>query len=114
MTQTFKPLKGQIFVTDLEGGMRKTLGGILLPDDNLKDHGIRQRWCRVALLGEDVTDVKVGEWILLPHGRWTLKIPIPINGEKTNMWKIDPEAILLVSEVRPDGLAESSIPLPSL
>lgn len=103
----FKPLKGQIFVTNMEEGMRKTHGGIILTDDHGREDGIRQRWGEVVFVGEDVTDVAPGEWILLPHGRWTLRIPMEFeDGRKLDIWKVDPEAILLVADSRPDWLED--------
>jgi co-chaperonin GroES (HSP10) len=102
----FRPLRGHVFVSDLEGGMRQTTGGIFLADDDMKDHGIRQRWAKIAYLGEGVTDLKVDEWVLLPHGRWTNKLSIKAaDGTKQHVWRADYDAILLVSEERPSDLS---------
>lgn len=101
MADYFKPLRGQVFVTDLERGVRKTAAGILLPADDMTEAGIRHRWARIAYLGEDVPELSVGEWILLPHGRWTNRIEIKTPEGKKSIWKADRDAILLVSD-RPD------------
>ncbi len=94
----FTPLADNILVTELEQGMQKSRGGIILTDDNFKDHGIRPRWAKVWKIGPDIDYIAPGEWVLLEHGRWTLRIPLEFeDGEKVDVWKIDPAAILLVS-----------------
>jgi hypothetical protein len=98
---SFTPLKGNIFVTDLEAGMQKTKGGIILRDDNMKDHGIKPRWCRVWRTGPDIDYLEPGEWLYVEHGRWTLRLPLDLPEGKIDVWKIDPAAILLVSD-QPD------------
>lgn len=104
----FTPLKDNIFVVEMEGRVQKTKAGIIIPDDNMKEHGIKPRWGRVWHVGPDITDVKPGEWVLVEHGRWTAKITIDLAGEKIDCWKIDPKAILLVSqtEERPTETVE--------
>ena len=93
----FTPLGDNIFVTELEEGMLLTRRGIILTDDNFKDTGIRPRWGRVWRTGPEVDAVKPDEWVLVEHGRWTLRIPMEFeSGEKVDVWKIDPAAILLV------------------
>jgi len=52
---TLKPLRGKVFVEQLEAGARVSIGGILIPDDNMKHHGIRPRWGKVWQVGEGVT-----------------------------------------------------------
>jgi co-chaperonin GroES (HSP10) len=102
---SFKALGDKIFVTSIEQGMQKTAAGIILTDDNLKEHGIRPRWAQVKVLGPTAAadhNVAVGEWVLVEHGRWTLKMPfIDETGDEINLWMIDPKAILLVSEDDP-------------
>ncbi len=100
-TKTFKPIKDNIFVTDIEESMQKTNGGIILTDDNFTDRGIRPRWSRVYAIGPDVDSVKLGEWVLVEHGRWTLRIRMTIDDQKVDVWRIEPTAILLVSEEYP-------------
>jgi len=96
---SFTPMRGKIFVTDLEEGMKLTRGGIILTDDNMKEHGIRPRWAKVWRVGPDVDDVTPGEWVLVEHGRWTLRIPMDIEGEgKIDVWMIEPSAIIIVSD----------------
>lgn len=97
-----KPLPGNIFAV-LEQGERVTKGGIVLKDDNGKLEGVRPRWGKVWKIAEDITDIKVGDWILCEHGRWTMSIEIKDeHGEKFKFQKIDPTGILMVSDHKPD------------
>ena len=95
------PLKGNIFAV-LQLGERKTQGGILLMDDNGKESGIRPRWAKVWKVASDITDVVPGQWILIEHGRWTMRITIKDdNGENFEFVKVDPNGIMLVSDTPP-------------
>jgi co-chaperonin GroES (HSP10) len=99
-----RPLPGNIFAV-LEQGERVSQGGIVLKDDNGKLEGIRPRWGRVWQVADDITDVKVDDWILCEHGRWTMTIEIKDeNGEKFKFQKIDPNGILMVSDFKPNDL----------
>ena len=94
----FTPIADNILVTELEEGMQRTRGGIILTDDNFKDHGIRPRWARVWKIGPEVDYVKPGEWVLVEHGRWTLRTTLDIAEQgEVDVWKIDPAAILVVA-----------------
>lgn len=95
---SFTPLKDNIFITELEGRVLKTKGGIIIPDDNMKAHGIKARWGRVWKVGPDVHSVKPGEWVYVEHGRWTNRIEMQFPEGQIDTWKIDPKAILLVSD----------------
>jgi|GEM_PF-864211 len=93
-----KPLHDHILVKDMEFGERKTSGGILLPKDDAKTQGIRPRWAEVYAVGDDQTDVQVGEYILVKHGRWTRGITVDINGEEMVLRRVDNNDILLISD----------------
>src|ERR1700756_2248275 len=94
----FTPHGDNILVTELEHGMQKTKGGIILTDDNFKDHGIRPRWAKVWKVGPKVDYIEPGEWVLVSHGRWTLRMPFEFeDGKMVDTWKIDPDAIILVA-----------------
>lgn len=98
-----KALKGKVLVTDLERGSR-VVNGIIIPDDNGKSEGIRPRWGRVYSVGEDVVDVKVGEWILIENGRWTRMLKVKDDdGVETQVWGVEwPESVLMSSDEEPD------------
>jgi co-chaperonin GroES (HSP10) len=99
---SFTPHAEKVFVTDLESGPQKTPGGILLTDDNMEQRGIRPRWCRVIKMGT-ATGVKVGDWVLVEHGRWTFGIDmVDDDGGDVRIWNIEyPKGVLLVSPTDP-------------
>ena len=96
--KSIQPLGETIIVCDMKFDVRISNGGILLPNDDMKSSGIRPRWARVYAVGPEQRDIKVGEYILISHGRWTrgLKIEDP-EGEKV-IRKVDPNDILLISD----------------
>ena len=66
-----KPLKKRVLVSDMHFGETKTKGGIILTDDDGSEGGIHPRWGKVYAIGDQQEDVKVGEWIMVSHGRWS-------------------------------------------
>jgi co-chaperonin GroES (HSP10) len=95
-----KALKDNVIVSDMEFDTRITQSGLILPNDNGTTLGIRPRWGRVYAVGKDQTDVQVGQWILVAHGRWTRGLDIE-DGEvkhKRTIRKIDPKDILLIAD----------------
>lgn len=99
----FVPHPDKVFVTNLDNGERKSRGGIIITDDNMKEHGIRPRWGQVIAVGRNVDDVQPGEWVLIEHGRWSMGIPFEDeNGQEIKIWHIEfPQAVLLVSGEKP-------------
>ncbi len=98
--QQLRALKDNVIVSDMEFDTRITQSGLILPNDNGTTLGIRPRWGRVYAVGKDQTDVKVGQWILVAHGRWTRGLDIE-DGEvehKRTIRKIDPKDILLIAD----------------
>ena len=107
-----KALHDNVLVADMEFDTRITQTGLILPNDNGTTLGIRPRWGRVYAVGEEQQDVKVGDWILVAHGRWTRGLDIE-DGEtehRRTIRKIDPDDILMVSDGpdRPQDLTWSS------
>ena len=93
-------LHNNILVADMEFDTRITQSGLILPNDNGTSLGIRPRWGRVYAVGPKQTDVTVGQWIMVAHGRWTRGIDIEDGQQdhKRTIRKIDPKDILLVSD----------------
>ena len=106
------PLHDHIIVADMSFGERKSRGGIVLRDDNMKTEGVRPRWGQVYAIGPDQTDIKVGDWILVEHGRWTRGAKI-INsaGQELLIMRVDNKAIIAQSAEKPqdDTIGEASI-----
>jgi co-chaperonin GroES (HSP10) len=71
VTGKLVPLRDNVFVSDMEFSMQKTASGLYIPSDDGKSSGIHPSWGRVWAIGPRQTNVKVGEWILIEHGRWT-------------------------------------------
>ena len=95
-----KALQDNVLVADMEFDTRITQSGIIIPNDNGTSLGIRPRWGRVYAVGPKQTDVEVGQWIMVAHGRWTRGIDIEdgTTDHKRTIRKIDPNDILLVSD----------------
>jgi co-chaperonin GroES (HSP10) len=98
-----KALRGKVLVTDLERGSR-VIKGIIIPDDNGKSEGIRPRWGRVFSVGEDITDIVPGQWILIENGRWTRMLKVKQeDGTDTMLWGVEwPKSVMLVSDEDPE------------
>jgi co-chaperonin GroES (HSP10) len=103
-----KPLGESIIVTEMDFSGRQLSSGIVLLSDDGKTEGIRPRWGRVYAVGPKQRDVKVGQWILLEHGRWSRGIKLEIGGDEFVARRADPKAILMVSDELPadiDGVS---------
>lgn len=93
-----KPLNDAVIVADMVFDERFTKGGIVLLSDNGKSTGIRPRWAQVYAVGPAQQDIKVGDWILIAHGRWTRGIEIEDEGGKRTLRRVDPKDIMLQSD----------------
>jgi co-chaperonin GroES (HSP10) len=99
---TIKPLRDRVFVSNMEFGAQVTKGGLFVPSANGKSQGITPRWGKVWAIGPDQKDVKVGEWIMIEHGRWTRTVPFENDdGSVTEIRMVDSSAIIMVSEEEP-------------
>ena len=96
------PLKKRVLVSDMHFGETKTKGGIILVDDDGSQSGIHPRWAKVYAVGNQQDDVKVGEQILVSHGRWSRAFKVKKEGVELEVRMIDENDIVLVSETEPD------------
>ena len=96
------PLKKRVLVSDMHFGERKTKGGIILTDDDGSEGGIHPRWGKVYAIGDQQEDVKVGEWVMVSHGRWSRGFKIKKKGVELEVRMIDENDILLVSDDEPE------------
>ena len=99
--EKFHALGDSVIVEDMAFDVRFTQTGLILPSDNGKSSGIRPRWGRVYAVGPEQQDVRVGEWILVAHGRWTRGLDIEDDSGKRTIRKIDPKDILMSADERP-------------
>lgn len=101
-TNEIRAVKGRLLVHNIEQGEKRTKNGIIVLDDDGKERGIRERWAQVYAIGPDVDDIRVGQWVLIKHGRWSRGIDVTVNGNKSTIRQADyPDAILLVSDQCP-------------
>ena len=96
-----KPLGDAVIVSDMTFDERISSGGIVLLNDNGKGTGIRPRWGQVYAVGPDQHDVKIGEWILVAHGRWTRGIEIEDETGKRALRRVDPKDIMIQTDEQP-------------
>src|SRR6056300_440837 len=100
-----RPIHDHVLVTDLYFGEQKTKGGIIVRDDNGTARGVYPRWARVWAKGsENKDEYNVGDYILIEHGRWTRKIELEVDGEEITVHRVDVDAILAVSDEKPNEL----------
>ena len=97
-----KPLKKRVLVSDMHFGETKTAGGIILTDDDGTESGIHPRWAKVYAVGDQQEDVKVGQWILVAHGRWSRAFKVKKSGTELEVRMIDENDILLLSDEEPE------------
>ena len=110
------PLKKRVLVSDLHFGETKSKGGIILVDDDGTAEGIHPRWAKVYAVGNKQEDVKVGQWILVAHGRWSraFKIKRKEKGSagdisvELEVRMIDENDILLVSDDEPEFMRKQA------
>lgn len=104
--------KDTVLVADMQFSERTLSSGIVLMNDNGTTTGIRPRWGRIYAAGPDQTDVEVGQWICVEHGRWTRGVDIEDDdGTTITIRKIDPNDILLVSDKEPsDNTMSDAVP----
>ena len=98
VTGKITPIRNKILVQNMNFGEQITKGGIFIPSDDAKSQGIHPRWAQVYAVGPEQHDVKVGDWILIAHGRWTRGIDIEDETGKHTLRRVDPNDILLQSD----------------
>lgn len=96
--EKLRPIHDHIIVKDMNFGERTTSGGILLQSDDKKSEGIRPRWAEVYAVGPEQKEVKVGEYILVEHGRWTRGFSVQIGDDVMMLRRIDPNGIIAASK----------------
>jgi len=100
-----RPIHDHVLVTDLYFGEQKTRGGIIIRDDNGTARGVYPRWQEYGQKDLPTKKIyKVGDYILIEHGRWTRKMDLDIDGEEITVHRVDTDAILAVSDEKPNEL----------
>ncbi len=100
---TITPLKKRVLVSKMHFGDTKSKGGIILLDDDGTEGGIHPRWAEVYAVGSEQDDVKVGQWILVAHGRWSRALTVVDDeGAEHEVRMVDENDILLTSPTEPE------------
>ena len=98
-----EPLGKRVLVEGMQFGETKTKGGLILIDDDGETRGIHPRWAKVYAIGKRQEDVKVGEWILISHGRWSRAFILVDNKNvEREIRMIDEDDILMMSDDEPE------------
>ena len=99
------PLSNKVLISDMNFEGQRTRSGIIVPSDNGKVNGIHPRWGRVWAIGPEQEDVKVGQWILMEHARWTREFQHEAeDGTITKLHMADLNAIMLVADEKPHSV----------
>ena len=99
-----EPISDRVLVTDMYFGEQKTTGGIIISNDDGKTRGIYPRWAKVYDKGPSNNDpYKIGDWILVEHGRWTRGATINIEDSEIEIRMVEAESILGYSTEKPDA-----------
>jgi co-chaperonin GroES (HSP10) len=99
-----RPLRDKVLGRMLEpiGQDRTTKGGVIVVEKNMEESGIRPRWFEVTHVGPDQVDVAVGQYILMPHGRWSRGVDIEGSRQINGMiFLLDNDSILGISDDNP-------------
>jgi len=105
VTGTLRPLGNGVLLSDMEFGEEKTKLGIVLRSDDGKVEGIKPRWGKVWAVGPDQTDVKVGDWVLMEHGRWSRAAEYENeDGSITKLQKADVNAMMMIADEKPSDV----------
>ena len=105
-----RALRNKVLVRNIDQGMRKSKGGIILTQsDAVSDGaaGIRPRWAEVYSVGSNIDWVKEGQWVLMEHGRWTMPVKLNDGKSEFDLRQADPDGILGYSEERPEDIQAS-------
>jgi co-chaperonin GroES (HSP10) len=95
------PLKDNVIVSDMNFDDEVSKVGIILRSQDGKSDGIKPRWGKVWAVGPTQQDVKVGEWVLIEHGRWTRGITVEENGKEHIVRMVEVKSIMLQSDDLP-------------
>ncbi len=102
-----RAIRDNILCTDGDFGDKVTASGLIVQSTIGKSEGIVPRWFRVFEVGSDIEWIKPDQWVYVEYGRWTEGIEVqddrfdtPENKKK--IWKVDPNACLLVSDDEPN------------
>jgi hypothetical protein len=106
--KTLRALKDHVLVSDMNFSGRKLSSGLILLNDDGRGAGIRPRWAQIYATGPEQMDVRVGQWVLVDHGRWTRGVKISDSTGEHVIRRVDANDLLLVSDTEPMDDTQSS------
>lgn len=86
------------FWVDLENGAKILKSGLIVLDDNMKEHGIRSREGVVMAVSEKAAEqgVGVGDTVILEHLGWARSLKLEtVDGGSHTIWPTKLEKVLL-------------------
>jgi co-chaperonin GroES (HSP10) len=94
------PLRDKVIVEEMQFGLQTTSKGLIILNDDGANHGIKPRWGKVHAVGPEQTEVQVGQYILIEHGRWTRGVELvdPDSGDTATVRMVDNDNILAISD----------------
>jgi co-chaperonin GroES (HSP10) len=95
-----KPLRDHVIVADMNFRER-IVGNIILPNDDGKSSGIRPRWAQVYAVGPDQHHIRVDDYVLVEHGRWTRGLEVEDETGRHMLRRVDPAGLMMVSDHLP-------------
>ena len=99
--KSMRALKDHVLVSGMNFDGRKLSSGIQLLNDDMRTAGIRPRWAQVYAIGPEQYDIKIGQWVLVAHGRWTRGVTVEDSAGEQTLRRIDPNDVLLISDSEP-------------
>lgn len=103
---TPRAIGNRVLVTDMHFGDQTTASGLIIRSDDGTTRGVYPRWGKVYSKGpNNKDDYKVGDWILVEHGRWTRGIKLDTeNDGEIEIRMVEAESVLAYSDEKPSGV----------
>lgn len=99
------PIRNRVIVSDMHFGEQKTKSGLIISNDDGTTRGIYPRWGRVHAKGpENQEEYKVGDWILIEHGRWTRGVKINEGSGEIELRMVEAESIIMWNSEKPEDV----------
>lgn len=115
ITEKITPIHDHVLVKDMSFGDQVTKSGIILSSDDGKVQGVKPRWSQVWAIGPEQTDVSVGDWVLVEHGRWTRGINVvDHNGiDEITIRRVESKSMMAISDHCPDDINLGTYSMPN-
>lgn len=101
-----RPIRDCVIVEEMNFGEQKTKAGLIILSDDGIDRGIKPRWAKIYAIGpENVDEYKIGDYVLIEHGRWTRGVEIDDGDAVRTLRRAEPESILIYSDTLPEEVS---------